>query len=485
MSAKAEALKLARRRKRLQLGALGVLVLGALLAGHVWLAALLVLLAWLLNELLWADHIFYPLAADQHHAFTEGKTVAATLRDGRLVLGEALPAELDTLVLSLRLRATLSGRWRDPWVSLRDAAGRELSRQYLERGAAGLRHLNLSAALASLRQGEALHLLTGGCQLQPAGLCLQGFANPDYRARRTLILAPHADDAELAAFGVYRHAREVYIATVSAGEIEAEPFEMMAGPGESAARLKGRLRAWDSISVPLWAGVPAERCVQLGYFCMTLPALRLQRDRTLPSRAGAGLRVDEFRSFNHMRLPSDGTAENRWPQLVSDLQHLLRSWQPEVIVLPHPVLDAHPDHRACAQAMAEALAAEGQAPSLLLYANHLAQTEMYPFGPEHADLALPPWFEALPLGHRLWAMPLEADTQRDKVCALKMMHDLNRPERFKRRLRRTLQAVLLGRSRMPYGADDYYRRAVRQHELFWVSDSEQLARWCAADDGKY
>jgi hypothetical protein len=52
--------------------------------------------------------------------------------------------------------------------------------------------------------------------------------------------------------------------------------------------------------------------------------------------------------------------------------------------------------------------------------------------------------------------------------ALGMMHDLTVPLSLKKRCRRMLQCVFAGRRHSPYGVDDYFRRAVRRHELFWV-----------------
>jgi hypothetical protein len=62
--------------------------------------------------------------------------------------------------------------------------------------------------------------------------------------------------------------------TLTQGEIEARklPAPRALAPAQ-AARLKGRLRSWDSLAVPLWGGVPQSRCVQLGYYCLQLPAM--------------------------------------------------------------------------------------------------------------------------------------------------------------------------------------------------------------------
>jgi hypothetical protein len=65
------------------------------------------------------------------------------------------------------------------------------------------------------------------------------------------------------------------------------------------------------------------------------------------------------------------------------------------------------------------------------------------------------------------SLPLSLAQQRDKAMALGMMHDLQPAPPFKRRVRRWLQRVLAGRARSPYGENEFFRKAVRRHELFW------------------
>ena len=57
--------------------------------------------------------------------------------------------------------------------------------------------------------------------------------------------------------------------------------------------------------------------------------------------------------------------------------------------------------------------------------------------------------------------------------ALAMVHDLSTPLPFKKRLRRALQRVLAGRKHASYGENEYFRKAVRRHELFWVETRGQ------------
>ena len=81
-------------------------------------------------------------------------------------------------------------------------------------------------------------------------------------------------------------------------------------------------------------------------------------------------------------------------------------------------------------------------------------------------IALPPVFDAS-LSLYPCSVLLTLDQQRDKAMALGMMHDLQPRAAFKRRLRRSIQAVLAGRKPSPYGENDFFRKAVRRHELYW------------------
>jgi hypothetical protein len=65
-------------------------------------------------------------------------------------------------------------------------------------------------------------------------------------------------------------------------------------------------------------------------------------------------------------------------------------------------------------------------------------------------------------------LPLSLELQRDKAMALGMMHDLQPPMPFKRRLRRLIQRLLAKRKPPAYGENEFFRKAVRRHELLWI-----------------
>lgn len=466
MSRKQQLLKRHRRNKRMVLliGALALIACGVLVAW--WLPLILAVLLWVAHEAWFADHLFYSPKDDYQYRFApDSQQLALSLEGGRLVLQETVELVGDeTLIVQVQLKSNWLGRFLDPAVEL--SASEQPDRQAFERGVAGTRYLNLTGSAQALLGGE---LRLRGCHCRVIGRpVLWVFRQPDAARQRVMVIAPHADDAELAAFGLYGQAHESWIVTLTAGEIEAEHYQQMGLPKAEAAQLKGRLRAWDSIAVPRWAGVPEGQCVQLGYFCLQLPAMRATPDQPQASREAQLDDTRVFRQFNSLALPSDVDGAPTWNNLIADLRALLLKARPEVIVMPTPVLDPHPDHICAHEAVVQALHGLAWQPSTLLgYANHLHDNDRWPMGDAGAGVALPPQFDHAQV-LKPYCRLLSLSQQRDKAMALGMMHDLQPRAPFKRRVRRLLQQWLAGRGPSPYGENEFFRKAVRRHELLWV-----------------
>ena len=471
MSRKQQLLKRHRRNKRMGL-LIGLLVLiasGLLLAW--WLPLVLAVLGWVAHEAWFADHLFYSPQDDYQYTFgPDGERFDLRLEAQRLLLDQPLNlAGGETLVLAIKVSSRGLGRFIDPSVQL--LGGEQPDQQTFERGVNGLRYLNLSEQAQVLNRGE-LRLKGRHCRVQGQPE-LWVFRHPDYREQRVMVIAPHADDAELAAFGLYSQAKEAWVVTLTAGEIEAEHYQHMGLERAEAARLKGRLRAWDSVAVPRWAGVPEKHCAQLGYFCLQLPAMQAAPEQPVASREADLSDIRLFRQFNPSVLPGDEDGAPTWHNLLADLRTLILRARPEVIVLPHPTLDPHPDHICAQAAVLEALQGlEWQPTTLLGYANHLHDNDRWPMGNSGDGIALPPVFDASLSVHPC-SLPLTLDQQRDKAMALGMMHDLQPRAALKRRLRRSIQVLLAGRKPSPYGENEYFRKAVRRHELFWRLETPQ------------
>lgn len=476
ISRKQTLLKRHRRNKRIGI----LLILMGMLGLAAWLSWWLLppglLLTWLIHEAAFADHLFYSPKEDYRYRFpAETPRLNCSIRDGRLLL----PAGADiaeiakaTLILKLQLRSSLLGHWFDPGVAIGD------DMQSFERGMHGLRYLNLSGQGETLQSGT-LRIAGRYCQLPDSAELYLFPARPV--PARTMILAPHADDAELAAFGLYSSSAktsEVSIITLTQGEIEAEHFRRlgkdMGLSKAEAARLKGRLRSWDSRAIPLWGGVPASHCIQLGYYCLRLKDMQAAPDTPFASRESADSDIRPVRQQNPISLPADSDGQPTWSNLVADLIACIEHYRPERIILPHPELDPHSDHIATGQALQQALEqlaeCDGWQPKeFFLYANHLHDNDRWPMGESGTGVALPPAFIELP-ADAIHCQLLGSGQQFDKAMALRMQHDLQSPLPIKKRMRRFIQSALLGRRWPATGEDEFMRKTVRRHELFWVRE---------------
>lgn len=465
LSRKQELLKRHRRNKRVAvLVALLILVLLGVLVAW-WLPCVLAVLGWVAHEAWFSDHLFYSPGDDyQYQLPAQNEAHGVTLRGDLLHLDQPLALDgSETLVLAITIKSSWLGRFFDPFIELNGETIRDT--QAFERGVNGLRYLNLTGFGPALSSG-ALRIRGRHCRVQGQPR-LWSFLHADARRQRVMVIAPHADDAELAAFGLYSQADESWIVTLTAGEIEAEHYQRMGMNRADAARTKGRLRAWDSITVPRWAGVPESRCVQLGYFCLQLPAMQAAPDQPIASREADLSDTRLFRQFNTMDLPGDVDGAPTWNNLIADLRALLLHARPQVLVMPHGTIDPHPDHICSQAAVFEALQGLEWQPEVVLgYANHLHDNDRWPMGNAYSGVALPPVFDAsqalVP-----YSVELNAEQQRDKAMALGMMHDLQPPAPLKRRVRRWLQKVLAGRRWPAEGENEFFRKSVRRHELFW------------------
>jgi LmbE family N-acetylglucosaminyl deacetylase len=190
--------------------------------------------------------------------------------------------------------------------------------------------------------------------------------------------------------------------------------------------------------------------------------------------------IVRWRALNRSSLLSGRPGQPTWESLVADLTSLLIEIRPTVIVAPHPALDAAPDHVFTTAALLDAL---GDAPSdslqLLLYTNHHALSEYYPFGPADAVVTLPPWSDTTVLFRSVHSHWLDDRTQRDKLFALDQMHDLrDEPARVLSGPAMTLLKRVAGMGadilRDPTREYSYFRRAARPNELFFVYDVSDI-----------
>ena len=365
----------------------------------------------------------------------------------------------DTALLAVRSW----GAEHDPWVEV--SVGEFRIQQYLDPNAVGVRWLNLSGLHEHLAGGVEVTIRTHAVTLQPDKATLRLFDNHLDLRQRILVVAPHPDDAEIAAFGLYAD-RQASVITVTAGN--AGDMNYRASVSDPAAHyaLKGYLRAVDSVTIPWQGNIPPERTANLGYFDGRVDAMYLAPQQTIPEVYSANTDVALYRRANLSKLVSSAARSNSWQHLVEDLVEVLRKVNPGIVVMPDPRLDTHPDHEFTAVALGQALEQWQGSPVFLLYTNHTDENH-YPYGPAGTVVSLPPSELHLSM-QKIYSHPTAQTLQIRKLFALESMHDLRLSPDEQMICSSVTAAHRPDYPRVP--EVDYLRRAPRANELFYVFD---------------
>jgi len=368
-------------------------------------------------------------------------------------------APWDTALLAVRSW----GAEQDPWVEV--SVGELRIQQYFDANALGVRWLNLSGLRAQLAGGAEVTIRTHAVTLEAEAATLRLFDNHLDLQQRILVIAPHPDDAEIAAFGLYAD-RQASVVTVTAGNAGDMNYRAsVSDPAEHYA-LKGYLRAVDSVTVPWQGNISPERTANLGYFDGRLDAMYLSPAQTVPEVYGPNTDVARYRRANLSKLVSSAARSNSWQHLVEDLVEVLRKVNPGIVVMPDPRLDTHLDHEFTSVALDQALEQWRGNPVFLLYTNH-TDNNRYPYGPAGTVVSLAPSDRHLSM-QKIYSHPTADALQVRKLFALESMHDL----RLSPDEQMTCSsAAIAHRPDYPRVPEvDYFRRAPRANELFYVFD---------------
>ena len=424
-------------------------------------------LHWVLLRI-WRYRRCVPYDARRDYLYDFGQTERHEVDfDGRRLAVPALSAECSALILKISLRRAWLGALFDPWISV---GGKSLGcTHWFERGARGVRYLNLTELIS---QEGPCEVTSRHVRILPQTCSLFVFKDRLLPSDRLAVIAPHPDDAEIAAYGLYRaHRDNSWLVILTAGDNTLR-YRALAESDRAASELAARLRSTDPLACGALAGISRERIIGLGYFDSTLAEMHRASPAAVASRYGApsfrdsGLSTMPARGEGPFQGDKEGWGES-WPNLVSDLRRVFEANLITAIVCPHPVLDSHEDHFYATLATCEALLQEPRIPAkLLLYTNHHPLSESYPFGPPGAAVTLPPQFETLESAVSLLSHPLEKAMQIEKSFALDCNHALrDLPGSSSPRLSKWLGRVFLGSANYDHS---YYRRAIRQNELFFV-----------------
>jgi LmbE family N-acetylglucosaminyl deacetylase len=385
-----------------------------------------------------------------------------------IVWPEPIDRRWDTALLGVQITADAASA--APYVEI--AAGGVSDRQYFPPGDAGERWLNLTF-LRGATAGTRIALGGEGVAFAAPAAKLRLFENRLDLSRPILVLAPHPDDAEIAAFGLYAN-RNASVVTVTAGNAGAPTYEAVFDDPGDLYLFKGRIRLIDSITIPWQGRIPPERTFNMGYFDARLAEMHDKRDEVVPEMYRPNADINVYRRENIGSLLPRRPRESKWSHLVDDTLTVLKKVKPVVIVAPHPQLDTHRDHQFTTVALSEALARWKRPVTLLLYTNH-ADRNRYPYGPAGTLMSLPPPPPGEVVLDRLYSHPVSPGLQRLKLFALESMHDLRFSPTRQYQLAREDARAMTPEKPGPEPDITYLRRGPRSNELFFVYDRDSFA----------
>ena len=120
---------------------------------------------------------------------------------------------------------------------------------------------------------------------------------------------------------------------------------MSSVPHKNNSTIKGKRRTIDSITVPLLGSVPPARSLNLGYFDSRLYTMKQNKTESIQSATVPTNSIQSYRQYNISPLIEGLDSNSSWTSLISNLVVLLDKIQPDIIILPHPKLDRHVDHK--------------------------------------------------------------------------------------------------------------------------------------------
>jgi len=430
-----------------------------------------------------------PYAAHEPHETYAAQVQAApepgtfTFRDGRsrvvevtvaeidgfpgIVWPELVDARWDTALLGVQINADAAVT--APYVEI--AAGNASDRQYFPPGDAGERWLNVTF-LRRAMVGTRISLGGEGVTFASTAAKLRLFEGSFDLSRPVLVLAPHPDDAEIGAFGLYAN-RNASVVTVTAGNAGAPTYEAVFEDPADQYLFKGRIRLIDSITIPWQGRIPPERAFNMGYFDARIAEMHEKRDAVIPEMYRPNTDINVYRRENIGTLLPLRPRESKWSNLVEDTLSLLKKVKPSVIAAPHPQLDSPRDHQYVTVALSEALARWNRPVTLLLYTNH-ADRNRYPYGPAGTLMSLPPPPPGEIVIDRIYSHPVPPALQRMKLFALESMHDLRFTPTRQYQLARQDARAMAPEKTGPEPDITYLRRGPRSNELFYVYDRDSF-----------
>lgn len=240
-----------------------------------------------------------------------------------------IETDWDTGFLKLSFNSSLFGKFLNPSIEIQYED--LIIKQCFEHGLKGVRYVNISQ-LSGFNQIRGHEISLKGCYISwmPQNTELILFKNDDLENEKILVVAPHPDDAEMAAFGLYSY-KDTFIATVTAGEAGEHKYKEIYTDKKKHYTAKGKLRVWDSITIPLLGGISPLRSLNMGYFDQTLEKMYLGPTKEVNSLYIQTSDVSIFRQFNVSNMLPVESKKATWNNLVSDFSSVLKKISPKLL----------------------------------------------------------------------------------------------------------------------------------------------------------
>ncbi|KPJ67374.1 MAG: hypothetical protein AMJ43_03685 [Coxiella sp. DG_40] len=373
----------------------------------------------------------------------------------------------DTFLLKLNVEDKRLKKIIPPYLTIKSKD--YVSKQYIERHNKGIRYFNISEIAHRIQAGQIIELSSNKLKWND-DIELLIFKSNISESDKVLVIAPHPDDAEIAAYGFYS-THDTYIVNITAGEGGNIDYCQSYSKSSMEQRLmRAKLRILDSITVPLLAGINPQRVINLGYFDSTLKDMYSNPDIVFTSKHTGVSDINIFRRLNLSNLVQSCTGKATWKNLIADLKALLKRVKPSIIVMPHPLLERHSDHCFGSLAVLEALIKsklkQGQ---FFFYVMHPIGIPGYPFGPKHSPVTVPPNFRDFAIQYGVYSYQLSRKLQMEKSFAMDNMRDLREAPDHMCSIKKAVKQGLhkkLKRYRHINAWHNYFRKAIRSNELF-------------------
>ncbi|MBT5187482.1 MAG: PIG-L family deacetylase [Kordiimonadaceae bacterium] len=414
----------------------------------------------------------YDVNSDYHYNFADKNAITSELEMKNGVISFVSPLKSNqTSFLKIVVKGSMVSHFLNPSLTVSNKTASE--KQFFEHGASGIRYINVTNLING---GENLLSLEGKNLIFANGkVDLVQFENVSMEGKRVLVLAPHPDDAEIGAFGLYNKHDEVFVVTVTAGDAGGFMYDEIYEDRKKHYLKKGEVRTWNSLSVPHLGGVVPDRTVNLGFFDATIKAMATNKSLEAESLYIGSADINLFRKQNVSPLANGLTGISNWPSLVDNLAYIVNEIKPDIIVTPSPQLDNHSDHQYVTHALVEAMKKiDKRDGHLFLYTNHFILNEPWPYGDAGSVRSLPPSPEERHHFSSVYSHPLTKEEQQSKEIALDAMNDLRLGTDHRYIYHSFKSAILALWEEIKGNNQLYFRRAVRSNELFFVIKTEEI-----------